>query len=818
MRSTILPAALALVSFLLAARPCLPAEPLPPVPASTERLVDALAPADEAAARSAWRGMNEADQAGVIRAGGRNVLRLPCRFAGTTTERASWDFAHELDMNGCRGLELQFFSRDCSSVGSFSVYFRSGQGWYHGHFFPDRQNAWSTVRIDKQATRTEGTPAGWGKVDLIRVSAWRGRDADAEFCLADLRLVGADAPIAIIRGEALAARDEGEAKTAAHFAEIMDRQVTRLGLDCISLSDIALDAAALANRKLVILPLNGHIPDASATALRTYLAGGGKMLAFYNLSGELARAAGIQGGPHVRQKAPGDFASIRPSDTPLPGLPAQTAQASWNIHAAKPIEGKARVAAYWYDAAGQSTGHAALIASDNCVFMTHVLLEDDAPNKQRMLLAMIASLRADLPAGAIERQIAQAAHVGGAKDWSELERTLGTLGAGEAARTELERGLERTAAARAHLKASHWSEAMDAVASARGHALRAWCMAQRPQAGEHRAFWCHSAFGVKDMTWEQVARKLADNGFTAVIPNMLWGGSADYKSDVLPVRAEVAQRGDQVALAAAACRKAGIACHVWKVNYNCGHKAPPEFLQKLRGEGRLQCDQAGKEIEGPWLCPSDPANQKLEIDSMVELARKYDIDGVHFDYIRYPGRQGCFCEGCRKRFEQSVGRAVANWPADLRRDKELEQKWLQWRRDQITAVVSGTAAILRKEKPKVKISAAVFSNYAVDRDGVGQDWKLWCERGWLDFVCPMDYTESDGHFETLVAQQKQWAGSVPCYPGIGLSCWGDKDVCNVVSKIAVTRRLKTGGFTIFNLSSLEINDILPLLGLGATRP
>ncbi len=818
MRSRLPLTVLAFVSALSAACPSPAADALPPVPASSEHLADALAPADEAAARSAWRGMNEFDQPGVARAGERNVLRLPCRFAGTTAERASYDYARKLDMNGCRGIEFQFHSRDCSSISSFSVYFRSGQGWYHGHFFPDRQNAWSTVRIDKHATRTEGAPSGWGNVDLIRVSAWRGRDVDTEFCLADLRLVGADAPIAIIRGEALAARDPGEAKAAAHFAEIMDRQVTRLGLDCISLSDTALDAAALANRKLVILPLNGHLPDASAAALRSYLADGGKMLAFYNLSGELARAAGIEGGPHVRQKAPGDFASIRPSDTPLPGLPAQTAQASWNIHAAKPVEGKSRIAAYWYNAAGQSTGHAALIASDNCVFMTHVLLDDGPPNKQQMLLAMIASLRPDLPAGAVERQIAQAGQIAGAKDLDDLARTLRDQKAGDAAQVELKRAGEQVQAARQHLKSRQWAQAMDAVGAARDHALRAWCMAQQPQAGEHRAFWCHSPLGVKDMTWEQAARKLADNGFTAVIPNMLWGGSAYYKSDVLPVRPEVAERGDQVALAAAACRKAGIACHVWKVNFNCGHKAPPEFLSKLRAEGRVQIDQAGKEIEGPWLCPSDPANRKLEIDAMVELARKYDIDGVHFDYIRYPGRQGCYCEGCRKRFEQAVGRAVKNWPGDLRRDKELEQKWLQWRRDNITAVVAGTADILRKEKPRVKISAAVFSNYAVDRDTVGQDWKLWCERGWVDFVCPMDYTANDGHFETLVGQQKQWAGKVPCYPGIGLSCWGEKDVCNVASKIAVARRLKTGGFTIFNLGPMEANEILPLLGLGITRP
>ena len=65
-------------------------------------------------------------------------------------------------------------------------------------------------------------------------------------------------------------------------------------------------------------------------------------------------------------------------------------------------------------------------------------------------------------------------------------------------------------------------------------------------------------------------------------------------------------------------------------------------------------------------------------------------------------------------------------------------------------MVKAVSEQVRRVKPKIKISAAVFRNWAVDRDGVGQDWKLWCERGYLDFVCPMDYTESDGQFDVWV--------------------------------------------------------------------
>jgi uncharacterized lipoprotein YddW (UPF0748 family) len=297
---------------------------------------------------------------------------------------------------------------------------------------------------------------------------------------------------------------------------------------------------------------------------------------------------------------------------------------------------------------------------------------------------------------------------------------------------------------------------------------------------------------------------------------MCWGGLAYYQSTVLPVAPEVKEKGDQVALCLAACRKYGLTCHVWKVNWNIGGRAPREFTDRMKAEARTQVGYSGKPVD--WLCPSHPANQKLEIDSMVEVAGRYDVDGIHFDYIRYPGPEGCFCAGCRERFEKLIGSKVRNWPADVRQDAELRQKWLDFRRASITAVVAGVSEAVRKAKPKVKISAAVFGNWPADRDGVGQDWKLWCEKGYLDFVCPMDYTPHTGQFASLVERQVKWAGKVPCYPGIGLSTWDGKgDMFTLFDQIAVTRRAGTGGFTIFEYNASTAKDVVPLCGAGITR-
>ena len=124
----------------------------------------------------------------------------------------------------------------------------------------------------------------------------------------------------------------------------------------------------------------------------------------------------------------------------------------------------------------------------------------------------------------------------------------------------------------------------------------------------------------------------------------------------------------------------------------------------------------------------------------------------------------------------------------------------------------------RRIRPGVKISAAVFRNWPVERFSIGQDWKLWCDKGYLDFVCPMDYTSSNALFESVIARQLDWAGKVPCYPGIGLSTWADPtDVARVIEQITLTRQAQTGGFVIFNYGPAEAREVLPRLGMGITR-
>ena len=774
---------------------------------------------DNATARSTWQPMGSTALAAAAKVAGRDAVRLPCNFAGTSIERASWDRKVTLDLAGCRGIQFDVFCPDAAPVSHFSIYFQSGDGWYSAAFHPEAANTWQTVAINKTSAHAEGKPSGWSHITAIRISAWRGGNEDTALCLSNLRktgVVGVDASVAIIRAESVGNKQPDESRAVDQFAGEIAAGFESFGIECAAISDLDVTAAQLRAAKLVVLPHNSSMPDSAAAAIVDYLNAGGKLLSFYSLPSKLSAAVKIETGKYVKTENSGRFSAIKFADGALPGAPPVVGQHSWNITQAKPADGTGRVLAEWLDDKGQPVGEPAIIATPNCIHMTHVLLTDDLANKRRMLLAMAGFLTPDLWRQGVAGSVAKIGLVGGCKNFDEAAALI-TKQAGEnkAAKTALAEARALRDDALKLEKDGEFGDAINKAAAATRRTTEAFCMAQQPLKGEFRAFWCHNAFGVPGMDWDEAIKRLADAGFTAILPNMLWGGVAFYDSKTLPVAPDVAEKGDQIAQCLAACRKYGVQIHVWKVNWNTGHQVSKEFLEKMRTEGRLQVSSKGK--EEPWLCPSHPENQKLEITSMVEVARDYDVDGIHFDYIRYPDGDHCFCPGCRERFTKAMGSEIKNWPADTFRDGPLRQQWLDWRRGNITAVVKATSEQARALKPKIRISAAVFSNWATDRDGIGQDWKLWCDRGWLDFVCPMDYTESDRQFNGWIARQKQWAGKVPVYPGIGVSTSRSRLMADhTISQIGITRSHHTGGFTIFNYGVSECRELLPMLGLGIT--
>ena len=249
----------------LAATPAVaPAAPAPAAPLFKD--------ADEKAAQAAWQPMGGSAPVSVAEVGGVRAVRFPCKFRDTKEERASWDRAVKLDLTACRAIRFRMFCREPSPVSSFVIYFQSGDGWYTASFAAEGGEKWADVTVEKDETRIEGRPAGWGNISTIRISAWRGAAKDTEFYLADFTLLGQAAAVAVVRGESAARSAPGEVESVVQFT---------------------------------------GTPDAAADALARFVEAGGKVIGFYGLPDKLWPVLGLEGGQHVPQKSPGQFASIR---------------------------------------------------------------------------------------------------------------------------------------------------------------------------------------------------------------------------------------------------------------------------------------------------------------------------------------------------------------------------------------------------------------------------------------------------------------------------------------------------------------------------
>ena len=783
-----------------------------PAPPSAGRVFPAWrAVTDTASARKLFVPM---DDTLAVERDASGCVRLPVKFSGSNAERASWDLGIKADLRGTRGVQFDFYCRDLAPFTSFSLYFHSGKGWYHASFGPEEASAWQHVVIDKSDTRTEGEPAGWGEVTGLRLSAWRGGASDTVCALANLGPVGGPAEALVIRADSNIKAIPSEAKAFGEFAGTVSATLDDLGVESAQVADTDLTPDLLEGVRLAVLPYNPQVPERTAAVLRDFVGRGGKLLACYalpNVTGDLLGLCAT--GSVVAESCP--FAGFVRTREGLPAQPAFAVQGSWRTTVVRAAEDRpARVVAVWRDGKGADTRIPAVTLTPSGAFVGHVWFHPSGEEGVALLRAVVGELVPDIWRQTAERAFARIGAVAGAKDFAELNQTLKGQ-APRAARKALAEAAKGRDEAGALLKEKKWPESVAASGRAETAALRAWALCQRPAADEQRAFWCHSAFGLKDKGWNESVKFLKANGFNAVLPNMAWGGLAYYPSRVLPEYPALGEKGDQIAQCLAACKKYGVKCFVWKVDWNTGGHAPQAFLARMKAEGRTQKAVNGQE-KPEWLCPSHPENQTLEVSAMLEIVRNYAVDGVHFDYIRYPDDDHCFCDGCRARFEASLGHAVAAWPADVLKPGEVRDRWLDFRRANISVVVRRVSEEARKIRPGIRISAAVFRNWPIDRDGVGQDWKLWCDNGWLDFVCPMDYIDSNSLFKNVVTTQKAYAGKVPLYPGIGLSCWKNpRDAVKITQQIAVCRALGLKGFTVFNYDG-NAESVLPFLRLGAT--
>ncbi len=316
------------------------------------------------------------------------------------------------------------------------------------------------------------------------------------------------------------------------------------------------------------------------------------------------------------------------------------------------------------------------------------------------------------------------------------------------------------------------------------------------------AVWSHQItdFGTKNEVGEH-AERLADAGFDILIPCVKNPpGSADFVTDVADVNPAY-PRWDPLQVLIDACQAKGVKVHPWFCVFTEGERSRllrkhPEYEAKIQGKIR-------------WACGCRGEVQDYVLDLYRSLAEKYQPDGLHLDYIRTGGL--CRCRFCS---EQMTERGV-----DLRdlapRDPDFEV-WTQWRESRITRFVQGLREFTSDRD--VELSAAVFGGYPDSIGGQGQDWVKWAELGLVDYLFPMNYTNSIRvAVSRTISHVALVSGRVPVWEGLGkLSSASQLSTDALAAQIRGVLGARADGIVLFHYRAVTDEDIAAIRAIRSS--
>lgn len=148
-----------------------------------------------------------------------------------------------------------------------------------------------------------------------------------------------------------------------------------------------------------------------------------------------------------------------------------------------------------------------------------------------------------------------------------------------------------------------------------------------------------------------------------------------------------------------------------------------------------------------------------------EIVARYDVDGLHLDYVRYAWDG---VPKAKQKFPRDA-RTLALYQQDSgKRPDDDIHAWDEWRAKQITRLVGEIRSVVSRVRPGATLTAAVWRNPQIGYGEYLQNGTAWLKAGWLDALMPMTYTDKLRQFDADVAAYRRIVGNRRIVPGIGL--------------------------------------------------
>jgi uncharacterized lipoprotein YddW (UPF0748 family) len=578
------------------------------------------------------------------------------------------------------------------------------------------------------------------------------------------------------------------------------------------------DAARSIGRqtRIVILYSTQSLDSGTFKQLSRFAKHGGKLVVFHAADSNLASLMGVKLSPRILATRPGQWSAFRfTSSTPL-GTPSRIEQDSLGLRPIYPVSTSTKVIAWWENSSGTRAPEPAWVQSEHGFWMSHMLQEGDVPAKKQMLIALLGSCDPAIRKVAAEKALLTAGTLHRFPDARQALSAIENL----ASRPDAKFNSVLTQAGTLHselvrqYRTGQYDQVITTARLLDSAVMEAYARTASPRRGEFRGVWNHSGTGLYPGNWEGTCRILSDSGITDIFPHVQRPWNAHYASRFLSPSTTTATLGDQLATCLPAARRHNLNVHAWIICWNMDG-APAPLLANYRREGRLQVSSKGESVD--WLCPSDPLNRAFQLDCIREVATRFPVAGIHLDYIRYPSKDSCFCQGCRQRFSRDTGISIKRWPANVQSGPHAAA-FQRWRRNQITQWLADTHQELKRIAPAIQLSVAVYPGYPSCKDSIGQDWGEWARRDLVDFICPMNYTVKTSQFKEWINNQAAFPGvREKLLPGIGVTANESRlDAASVIDQISTLRRQSLPGFLLFDANRTLEKDVLPYLQMGIT--
>lgn len=268
---------------------------------------------------------------------------------------------------------------------------------------------------------------------------------------------------------------------------------------------------------------------------------------------------------------------------------------------------------------------------------------------------------------------------------------------------------------------------------------------------------------------------------------------------------------DPLAFAIAEAHSRGLELHAWFNPFRARHK---EAISPVSSGhiSKKRPDLVRSYSRYLWLDPGEPAARDYSLRVVMDVLKRYDVDGIHFDDYFYPYPE---------KNRSSVEMDFPDSPSWLKSGVDSGLSRADWRRRNVDTFMEKVYRSIKAEKPWVKFGISPFGiwrpktppsiNGLDAYDKLYADARKWLREGWCDYFSPQLYWGMSPPQTSFATLLDWWSGENVkrrhLWPGLNSLNVGDKwPASEITDQITRIRRNANPGHIHWSVMELMKNS------------